>query len=122
MQNLPKVKKGFGPSLTRQEKIRKTVLGLALAVGMSAGAAASLPATANATVPSVTPTSNDREPSCSSSSPRNRAGSKWRIIIRTCLTARTSPMSRIFESILGLQVTEGQQSEVTTPSNQESMS
>ena len=60
MRNLPKVKKGFDSSLTRQEKIRKTVLGLALAVGMSAGAAASLPAIANATVPSVTPTSNDR--------------------------------------------------------------
>lgn len=60
MPNLPKVKKGFASSLTRYEKVRKAVLGVALAVGLSAGAVAALPTAANAKVPSVTPISKDR--------------------------------------------------------------
>ncbi len=60
MAIIPKVNKGLGSGLTRSEKIRKTILGVALAVGAGATALAAFPATAAANVPSVGPPSVDR--------------------------------------------------------------
>ncbi len=60
MANLPKVKKGIGSSLTRFEKVRKTVLGVAIAVGLSGAGLSSLPTTVGASVTSVTPAHKDR--------------------------------------------------------------
>jgi len=60
MPNLPKVPKGITSSLTRAERVRKTLIGLALAVGLSAGAAAALPANADASTPAINSTARDR--------------------------------------------------------------
>jgi hypothetical protein len=57
MSNLPKVKKGIGSGLTRSERIRRTILGIAVAAGMGAATLSPLPATANANVPFVTASS-----------------------------------------------------------------
>ncbi len=60
MTNLPKVKKGIGSELTRPERVRKTVLGVALAVGLGAGSIVSLPSVTDAKTPSLTPPSRDQ--------------------------------------------------------------
>ncbi len=60
MGNLPKVKREIGSGLTRIEKVRRTVLGIAVAVGMGGAALSPLPATANASVTSVTAASRDQ--------------------------------------------------------------
>jgi hypothetical protein len=60
MSNLPKVKKGIGSGLTRSERVRKTVLGLALAVGLGTGSIVSLPSVTDAKTPSLTSPSRDQ--------------------------------------------------------------